>query len=178
MLGLGNSLVTSAAIEQKFDKTFTFLSGDDVADWSFTDTARILSRGYQASQSIGGVVYTNLLKITMVASPATGGLSNITLSDALAGCPDGATLKVEVDYGIGKNNDITLRIATIILGGTFKTVDASDQSNNTFRTVAPVTTSTMGTANNDLSLRLDTNSGLNDGASDVIFVQRIRVYEP
>ena len=109
-------------------------------------------------------------------SNGPGGLGFVRLANAFDGVPDGVSLKIEVDYGIGKNNDVSLRVASLSLGGTFKTVDASDQPTNSFRQVAPVTSASLGSTNNDLAIYMPADSGLSSG--DIFFIQRIRVYEP
>ena len=177
MLGLGTSLITSPTPSERvpFDRTYTFTSSSDVSAWGIGNAARIDSISYVASQPLGGVSYSNLMKITMVSNGPTGS-GFVRFANAFDGVPDGVSLKIEVDYGIGKNNDVTLRIASLSLGGTFKTVDGSDQSSNTFRQVAPVTASSLGSTNNDLAIYIPADTGLSAG--DVIYVQRIRVYEP
>lgn len=176
MLGLGSSLVTSPAPQRTLvDKTYTFTSSSDVSDWSIGDSARVDSLAYQSSTLIGGVSYSNLMKVTLVGN-ASAGNGYISLSNALTEVSDGSLLKIEVDYAIGKFNDVSLRIASLSLGGTSVTVDGSDQSANTFRQVAPGSTAAMGSSNNDLQVYIPADTGISSG--DIIYIQRIRVYEP
>lgn len=178
MLGLGSTLMMSpdsVGEPAPFDETWTFNGGSaDVSEWSFTD-ARISSLSYTFSLAIGGTARTHLMKISMVQNSSTG-LTSVILADALAGCPDGASIKVEVDYGIGKTNDSTLRLATILAGGTAITIDASDQATNSWRTIAPATVYTMGSSDNDLVLRVPADTGINL-VDDLLYVQRVRVYQ-
>ena len=177
MLGLGTSLITSPTPSARvpFDRTYTFTSSSDVSAWGIGDSARISSIAYHASQPLGGVTYSNLMKVTMISN-GPAGLGFVRLANAFDGVPDGVSLKIEVDYGIGKNNDVSLRVASLSLGGTFKTVDASDHPTNSFRQVAPVTSASLGSTNNDLAIYMPADSGLSSG--DIFFIQRIRVYEP
>jgi hypothetical protein len=175
MLGLGTSLITSSPIAAPFDVTYTFTSASDVSAWGIGNAARIDSINYQASVSLGGQTYTNLMKVTMVAN-GPGGSGFIRLSDAFTDVADGTTVKVEVDYGVGKNNDETLRIASFSVGGNFKVIHGTNQSANAFYSVAPTGTVNVGTSNNDLAVYIPADTALT--GADVIFIQRIRVYEP
>ena len=177
MLGLGTSLITSPTPSERvpFDRTYTFTSSSDVSAWGIGNAARIDSISYVASQPLGGVTYSNLMRVNMVANGPSGS-GFIRLADALTDVADGTAVKIEVDYGIGKNNDITLRLASLAIGGNFKTVHGTDQSNNAFYTVTPAGTVNVGSSNNDLSVYIPADTGLT--ATDVIFIQRIRIYEP
>lgn len=174
MLGLGSSIATSSGVSvyTPFDSTWTFTSAADVTPW--TASSGINSVSYLASAPIGGSTYADLMAVNMTpSSPA--GTATLTLSGAFETLGKSIDVKYEVDYGIGKNNDSTLRISTLTARGVSGQVSPSNLSPNNSYTVAPATVLSIATADDDLVIGIPKQ--ISATASDKIFIQRIRVYE-
>ena len=174
MLGLGSSIATSSglSVNTPFDYTWTFTSADDVTPW--TASAGIDSISYLNSTPLGGVTYYNLMAVNMTPA-ASAGPATDTLSGGFFTFAGSIDVTYEVDYGIGKTNDSTLRVASLTARGVSGQVSPSDLSPNAFYTVAPVTVLSIATADDDLVIGIPKQ--ISATASDRILIQRIRVYE-
>lgn len=174
MLGLGSSIATSSGVSMytPFDSTWTFTSADAVTPW--TASAGIDSTSYLASNVFGGVTYTDLMAVNMT-SASSSGPATLTLSGAFDTVTGSIDVKYEVDYGIGRFNDSTLRISSLTARGVSGQVSPTNLSPNTFHTVAPTTVLSLATADDDLVIVIPKQ--ISATASDKIFIQRIRVYE-